>query len=73
MVVAVPAVGVVEVALDQIVRMIAMRDRRVPATRGVDIAGGVSLASMIRRAASRVVASTAIAHSSTWSPCTMCK
>jgi hypothetical protein len=53
-IVAVPAVGVMEMTVDQVVRVIAVGDRRVTAALGVDMAGGVSGARMSRRAAGRV-------------------
>jgi len=51
MIVAMPVVGMVEMTVDQVVRVIAMRDRRVTAAGGVYMADGVSIARMIRRAA----------------------
>lgn len=51
MIVAVPAMGVVKMTGDQIVGVVAMRDRRMTAARGVSMVSGVSTASMIRRAA----------------------
>jgi hypothetical protein len=49
-VVAVAVVDVVQVALDQVVRVIAMRHGRVSAARAVDVAGGVAGAAVVRGA-----------------------
>ena len=50
MVIAMVAVRVVKVAIDQIVRVIAMRNRLVAAARAMHVLGIVSRAAMVRRA-----------------------
>lgn len=50
MVVAVAAVRVVKVALDQVIGVIAMRHHRMSAAGAVDVIGGVAGAAMVRRA-----------------------
>jgi hypothetical protein len=55
-VVAVVAVRVVEVALDQVVDVVAVRDRLVPAARTVDVPGLVRAAVVVGRAACRKLA-----------------
>ena len=54
-IVAMRAVRVVKVAVDQVVDVIAVRDRRMPATGAMHVVGGVSAAAMIRRARLRIV------------------
>jgi hypothetical protein len=49
-VVAVAVVDVVQVALDEVIRVIAMRHGRVSTARAVDMVGGVSGAAVVRRA-----------------------
>jgi hypothetical protein len=53
-VVAVTIVRVVEMALDQVVGVIAMRHRRMAAVDAVDVTGGMAGAAMVRRALGRV-------------------
>jgi hypothetical protein len=53
-VVAVPGVRVMQVAGDEVVDVIAMRDRFVTATRAVDMALGVTIAAVRRRARGRI-------------------
>ena len=55
MVVAVIAVRMVQVAFDEVVHMIAVRDRLVPTAGAMLMAGLVATAVMIGRAALRVV------------------
>jgi len=58
MVIAVTIMRMVQVTVNQVVDVIAMRYRLVPATRTVDMVGVVMPAGMIRRALNRVL----IAH-----------
>ena len=53
-VVAVPGVRVMQVPGDEVVDVIAMRDRFVTATRAVDVALGVTSAAVRRRAGGRI-------------------
>jgi len=53
-VVAVAVVGVMEVALDQVIDVIPVRHARVSAAGAVDVVGGVAGAAMVRRALRRV-------------------
>ena len=53
-VVAVPGVRVMQVPGDEVVDVIAMRDRFVTATRAVDMALGVTSAAVRRRAGGRI-------------------
>lgn len=54
MIIAVPTMGVVEVAVDQVVDVIAVRNCRMTAVGGVHVRGGVAMAGVVRRAAGRV-------------------
>ena len=54
MIVTVPVVGVVKMPIDEVVDMIAVRDRVVPASRTVDVAVRVPVAAMARCAGIRV-------------------
>ena len=54
MIVAMAAMGVVEMPLDEVVGVIAMRNRGMAATGRVDVAGCVTLARVVRGTAGRV-------------------
>lgn len=54
MVVAVAAVGVMQVAIDQVIDVVAMRHRLVAATGAMNVAGLMGTAVVIRRATVRV-------------------
>lgn len=54
MVIAVPAVRVVEVTVDQIVDVVAVRDCGVAAAGSMDVVRGVTCAPMLRRAVGRM-------------------
>ena len=54
MIVAVPGVRVMQVPGDEIIDVVAMRDRFVTATRAVDMALGVARAAVRRRAGGRI-------------------
>jgi hypothetical protein len=54
MVVAMVAMGVMQVAIDQIVHVIGVRDRRMSAIWAVDMPGGVACAGMLGGATRRI-------------------
>lgn len=56
MVVAVPVVGVMEMAVDEVVDMVAVRDRLVPAALAVHVVGAVTVARVAARAGGGMVA-----------------
>lgn len=54
MVIAVTVVRVVEMALDQVIGVVAMRHRRMATAGAVGVTGGVAGAAMVRRALGRI-------------------
>ena len=76
-VVAVIAVRMVQMTVDQVIDVVAVRHRFMPAARPLHMTGAMAGTVVLRRAAVRVggvqpsglAALTAITCSSTWSPC----